>query len=597
MSLQKQSILFINGLDKTVNENMLYLLFNDYSISYIKIAKDHETRESFGYAFIGFKNINKAEEAMKKLNYSKLAKKTIRISWYNREPENYRNKTENNIFVKNIPKDITQKEFYDYFNKFGNIVSCKIAEDEDGESMGFGFVLYDSEENAKNAIKECNGQNWNGKKIYVSQFIKNRPKKPLRFNNVYVRNIPKDWSEDEVRKYFSKFGEIGSMIVKLPEKDKLNKELPEKKMRQILNHKYAFICYKSLDGPAEKVISKVPFMKIADEKYNNKIEEIAKKVHKYGVKEEDKYKLACHILDSDLEDKIKNKEDFNKIMDGFTLLIKENDGNYTAKNQENRMFCCQALKKSERDKKIKLLYEKIKKKIKEKYKFCNLYIKNLPNDYTDEKLKELFSKFGKIRSAKIVKKEIETFYLVPKKIIRVFGFVCFYEPIQAQEAKKNLKDLSLLGNGPKLYIDYHQTKKERASFLKLKFIKMSQKQKNIPKIPPNMPYMKQFRAFMNFLQMQNGPRMIQNINMRESSEKSSGSMDSNARNEYFGEKLYSKITKMSQFDKYAIYFSKIVGIFLDLDDNVLDKLINDDKYFVEQINETIKLLSEKEKPN
>ena len=44
MSLQKQSILFINGLDKTVNENMLYQLFNDYSVSYIKIAKDHNTR-------------------------------------------------------------------------------------------------------------------------------------------------------------------------------------------------------------------------------------------------------------------------------------------------------------------------------------------------------------------------------------------------------------------------------------------------------------------------------------------------------------------------------------------------------------------------
>ena len=38
MSLQKQSILFVNGLDKAVNENMLYLLFNDYSISYIKIV-------------------------------------------------------------------------------------------------------------------------------------------------------------------------------------------------------------------------------------------------------------------------------------------------------------------------------------------------------------------------------------------------------------------------------------------------------------------------------------------------------------------------------------------------------------------------------
>ena len=50
---------------------MLYLLFTDYQISYIKIAKDHQTHESFGYAFIGFNNITKAEEAMQKLNYSK----------------------------------------------------------------------------------------------------------------------------------------------------------------------------------------------------------------------------------------------------------------------------------------------------------------------------------------------------------------------------------------------------------------------------------------------------------------------------------------------------------------------------------------------
>ena len=131
MSLQKQSILFINGLDKTVNENMLYQLFNDYSVSYIKIAKDHNTRESFGYAFIGFKNNAKAEEAIKKLNYSKLAKKTLRISWYNREPGNFRSKIENNIFVKKIPKEVTAKEFDEYFRKFGNIVSAKLAEDEE----------------------------------------------------------------------------------------------------------------------------------------------------------------------------------------------------------------------------------------------------------------------------------------------------------------------------------------------------------------------------------------------------------------------------------------------------------------------------------
>jgi RNA recognition motif-containing protein len=56
MSYPRQSILFISGLEKSINETNLYSLFNDFPISYVKIAKDHNTRESFGYAFVGFKS-------------------------------------------------------------------------------------------------------------------------------------------------------------------------------------------------------------------------------------------------------------------------------------------------------------------------------------------------------------------------------------------------------------------------------------------------------------------------------------------------------------------------------------------------------------
>ena len=49
------------------------------------------------------------------------------------------------------------------------------------------------------------------------------------------------------------------------------------------------------------------------------------------------------------------------------------------------------------------------------------------------------------------------------------------------------------------------------------------------------------------------------------------------------------------FTNYASYFSKIVGIFLDLEDNIIEKLLKDDKYFQEQVEETIHLLSEKGK--
>lgn len=600
MNLTRQSILFINGLDKSVNENMLYQLFNDYCVSYIKIAKDHNTRESFGYAFIGFKNNQKADEAIKKLNYSKLAKKTLRISWYNREPNNYRSHPEYNIFVKKIPKGIGAKEFHDYFAKFGHIISAKLAEDEEGESMGYGFVLYDSEEGAKRAIEECHGKEWGGKKLFVAQFEKGRPKVPPRFNNIYVRNIPKSWTENEVKEYFSKYGEIGSMILKAPEADRLKKELPEDKKKQILEHKYAFVCFKSLDGPAKNAIAKVPYLKLNDDAYNKKIEDYATAAKKL-IPEEDAYKCACYLDDNELGNKVNDNEEFSKVVEEFKNVIKENDGVYMIKDKTNRLDCCQALKKTEREKKLKQLYEKIKKKIKDKYKFCNLYVKFLPSDYTDDQLKELFGKYGEIRSAKVVKKEMVTNYLLVKKTVRVFGFVCFFEPAQAQEAKQQLKDKALTTNGPRLYVDYHQTKAERQEFLKLKLIKDSERRKNMPQQMPGMPMMN-FRPFPAGMYPMPMPPMQQRM-MRmpppqvppQRAPMPPQPIDNSARADFYGERLFTKISQTPAFAKYANYFSKIVGIFLDLEDNVLDKLINDNNYFIQQVQETIKLLTEKEK--
>ena len=629
MSLTRQSILFISGLDKKVNENMLYQLFNEYCVSYIKIAKDHITRESFGYAFIGFKNKVKAEQALQNLNYSRLCQKTLRISWYNREPNNFRNHPENNIFVKNIPKDLTPKEFDEYFSKFGNIISAKIAEDEEGESMGYGFVLYENEDNAKKAIAECHGKMLKNKKLFVCQFQKNRPRKPLRFNNLYVRNIPKDWSEKEVRDYFSKYGEISSMLVKSPDPSKLNKNLPEEKRNNIINHKYAFVCYKSLDGPAENAVAKVPYLKLFDDSYNNKIEEFAEILRKQKVKEEKVYKCACYIDENNLSDKINNPRELKKIIDDFNKLLDDNDGEYVIRDKSNRIYCCQALKRSERDKKLKKLYERIKKKIKEKYKFCNLYVKNLPADFTDEKLVKLFGKYGPIRSAKVVKNEISSNYLFIKKSVRVFAYVCFYEPAKAQEAKQQLKDKALIVNGPRLYVDYHQNKEERTQFLKLKLIKESEKRKNALFQNPNnfrnfaiVPNAAGIRTFprgmapMNMnINMQRRMPFAPNMNMRmnvnnmnnmnnnqpPSKPEQTGpgytGMDKNARTEYYGEKIYEKISKDQKFAAYESYFPKIVGIFLDLSDGVIERLINDDKYFDEQVEETIRLLDKKEKAN
>ena len=58
--------------------------------------------------------------------------------------------------MKKIAKTVTCKDFHDFFSKFGNIISARLVEDEDGEVVGIGFVLYDKPESATLAIREGN---------------------------------------------------------------------------------------------------------------------------------------------------------------------------------------------------------------------------------------------------------------------------------------------------------------------------------------------------------------------------------------------------------------------------------------------------------
>jgi polyadenylate-binding protein len=148
----------------------------------------------------------------------------------------------------------------------------------------------------------------------------------------------------------------------------------------------------------------------------------------------------------------------------------------TELNAASKLFInVRALKKRERIKKLKILYEKIKRQIKEKYKFCNLYVKNLPDNFDDEQLNKLFSKYGQIRSCRICRKDLGHSMIGIKRSVKVYGYVCFFEASQAREAKSSLNTQSVFPNLPKLFVDYHQSKQERIEYLKLKMINQNQK--------------------------------------------------------------------------------------------------------------------------
>lgn len=156
-----------------------------------------------------------AERALDTMNFDVLKSRPIRIMWSQRDPS-LRKSGVGNVFIKNLDKNIDNKAIYDTFSAFGNILSCKVAQDEKGNSKGYGFVHFETEEAANTSIDKVNGMLLSGKKVFVGRFIprKEREKalgeKNKLYTNVYVKNFGDELTDETLRDMFEKYGKITS---------------------------------------------------------------------------------------------------------------------------------------------------------------------------------------------------------------------------------------------------------------------------------------------------------------------------------------------------------------------------------------------------
>ena len=104
------------------------------------------------------------------MNLDLIRGRRCRIIWSRRVPS-FRRFGVGNIFIKNLDISVDNKALYDTFSAFGNILSCKIAQAQDGTSKGYGFVHFDTEEAAEDAISKVNGMLLNDRKVWVKKVI------------------------------------------------------------------------------------------------------------------------------------------------------------------------------------------------------------------------------------------------------------------------------------------------------------------------------------------------------------------------------------------------------------------------------------------
>lgn len=218
--------LYVGELDPSVTEAMLFEMFNLIGpVASVRVCRDAVTRRSLGYAYVNFHNMNDGERALEALNYTPVKGRPCRIMWSQRDPSLRKTGT-GNIFIKNLDPAIDNKALHDTFSAFGNILSCKVALDSDGNSKGYGFVHYETSEAADAAIKAVNGMLLNDKKVFVGHHIPRKEREATlarvraQFTNLYVKNLPEEVEQEELEEMFGKYGSVTSAVISTDESGK-----------------------------------------------------------------------------------------------------------------------------------------------------------------------------------------------------------------------------------------------------------------------------------------------------------------------------------------------------------------------------------------
>lgn len=140
------------------------------------------------------------------------------------------------LYVGNIPYAATQEEIKERMEEYGPIAEIKIF-----QRQGYGFVTYETEENSTTALEDFNGKFFKGRQIKVARakygFTKpDDDRKCTHENRIYVGNIPYICEEDDIKTYFSTFGEVEDVQLIRSHKDKA------------LSRGFAFVTFKTFEN-------------------------------------------------------------------------------------------------------------------------------------------------------------------------------------------------------------------------------------------------------------------------------------------------------------------------------------------------------------
>uniref|UniRef100_V9KE85 TAR DNA-binding protein 43 n=2 Tax=Callorhinchus milii TaxID=7868 RepID=V9KE85_CALMI len=120
------------------------------------------------------------------------------------------------LIVLGLPWKTSEQDLKDYFTTFGEVIMVQVKRDtKTGNSKGFGFVRFTEYETQVKVMSQrhmIDGR-WCDCKLPNS---KQNADEPLRCRKVFVGRCTEDMSADELRQFFSQFGDVTDVFIPKP---------------------------------------------------------------------------------------------------------------------------------------------------------------------------------------------------------------------------------------------------------------------------------------------------------------------------------------------------------------------------------------------
>ena len=300
---ETKSNLYVKYIPKEKDPHELYEYFLKFGDVFSLKMRENQNGEFDGTAFLTYYQEQDAKKCIEQANNEKIFGSNIEVTYQKNSHDkgyghsNYHNNYINNYYhnknmkinIFNLPKNYTDKEVTKLCEEFGKFDICDIKENNYGK---YAIVKFSKESDMKSAIEKLNNKSIEKNKLLVKEahysnnnhnnnysnynnnyYGKQRSPNFRLFysginmnsntnfipmpkyedtiinNNLYITNIPRNATKEDLEKTFGQYGEIEN--IRLDEDNAISKEAKEK--QKFFNKGFGYVSFKKVED-AKKAI-------------------------------------------------------------------------------------------------------------------------------------------------------------------------------------------------------------------------------------------------------------------------------------------------------------------------------------------------------